>query len=85
MAKLTGLKVDDITNAKVDEFNSGVGLTQAVRGLAENISQFWGLDTNTNAPENVTKGIPEAIAKEILRAMQAQGSLPRAPFVCRVR
>ena len=73
VAKLTGLKVDDITNAKVDEFNSGVGLTQAVRGLAENISQFWGLDTNPNAPENVTKGIPEAIAKEILRAMQAQG------------
>ena len=73
VAKLTGLKVDNITNAKVDEFNSGVGLTQAVRGLAENISQFWGLDTNPNAPENVTKGIPEAIAKEILRAMQAQG------------
>ena len=73
VAKLTGLKVDVITNAKVDEFNSGVGLTQAVRGLAENISQFWGLDTNPNAPENVTKGIPEAIAKEILRAMQAQG------------
>ena len=73
VAKLTGLKVDAISNAKVDEFNSGIGLTQAVRGLAENITQFWGLNTDKNAPENLTKGIPEAIAKEILRVMEAQG------------
>lgn len=73
VAKLTGLKVDEISNAKVDEFNSGVGLQQAVRGLAENISEFWGLNADKNAPENLTKGIPEGIAKELLRAMQAQG------------
>lgn len=73
VAKLTGLKVDDISNAKVEEFNSGVGLQQAVRGLAENITQFWGLNTDPNAPENLTKGIPEGIAKELLRSMEAQG------------
>ena len=73
VAKLTGMDLSEISNNKVEEFNSGVGLTQAARGLAEDISRFWGLENNKNAPENLVRGIPEAIAKEILEAMELNG------------
>lgn len=73
VAKLTGLDISEIPNKKLEEFQAGVGLTQAVRGLSEAISQFWGLESNKDAPENLVRGIPEAIAKEILEAMEAKG------------
>lgn len=73
VAKLTGLDISEIPNKKLEEFQAGVGLTQAVRGLSETISQFWGLESNKDAPENLVRGIPEAIAKEILEAMEAKG------------
>lgn len=73
VARLTGMDIADIPNAKVEQFNAGVGLTQAARSLAENISKFWGLQGNKNAPENLVRGIPEAIAKEILEAMELNG------------
>ena len=73
LAKNLGVDISELTNEKVVEFNGGVGLTQAVRGLAENITKFWGLEANKDAPQNLVKGIPEAIAKEILGAMEAMG------------
>ena len=73
VAKLTGLDISEIPNKKLEEFQAGVGLTQAVRGLSETINQFWGLEANKDAPENLVRGIPEAIAKEILEAMEAKG------------
>lgn len=73
LAKSLGVDISALSNKKVEEFNGGVGLTQAARGLAAEIEQFWGLTANKDAPENYAKGIPEAIAKEILGAMEALG------------
>ena len=73
VANLTGLDISEISNKKVEEFNSGVGQTQVVRGLAQEISLFWGLEPNKNAPQNDVLGIPEAIAKEILNVMKERG------------
>lgn len=73
LSKSLGVDMSKLSNSKVEEFNAGVGLTQAVRSLAEEINRFWGMKTLRDAPENLAKGIPEAIAKEILGAMEAQG------------
>lgn len=73
VAKLTGMNVADIHGDLVDKFNDGVGLTAARRALAETISDFWGLDRNRDASESYTKGIPEAIAAEILKVFVANG------------
>ncbi len=73
LAKALGVDVDLITNKKLEEFNAGVSVTTVSRSLADNITKFWGMDANKNAPDNLVKGIPEAIAKEILGAMEAMG------------
>lgn len=73
LAKSLGVDISALSNSKVEEFNGGVGLTQAARGLASEIELFWGMTPNKDIAENYAKGIPEAVAKEILGAMEALG------------
>ncbi len=75
VAKLYGLDVADIDNKTLELFNEGLGLTQAARSLADEITRFWGLATVKDAPSNQARGIPEAIAKELLSSMESMGWL----------
>ena len=73
LAKNLGVDVADLSNAKVEELNGGVGLTEAVRGLAQTIREFWGLKPNRDADTSLVNGIPEAMAKEIIASMESMG------------
>lgn len=56
----------------VATFNSATLLTAAKRDLAAMISRFWGVQQNDNQPLGFTKGIPEAVAAELLHAMHEE-------------
>ena len=73
LAKNLGVDVADLSNAKVEELNGGVGLTEATRGLAQTIRDFWGLTPNRDADTSLVNGIPEAMAKEIIASMESMG------------
>lgn len=73
LAKNLGVDVSDLSNAKVLELNGGVGLTEATRGLAQTIREFWGLTPNRDADTSLVNGIPEAVAKEIIASMESMG------------
>lgn len=73
LAKNLGVDVADLSNAKVLELNGGVGLTEATRGLAQTIREFWGLTPNRDADTSLVNGIPEAVAKEIIASMESMG------------
>ncbi|MFP3457868.1 hypothetical protein R0J89_16630, partial [Psychrobacter sp. SIMBA_152] len=49
--------------------NSGVLRNNAISSLAQKEQNYWGLDTNRKAPDGYTKGIPQAMAAELLRTM----------------
>ena len=57
----------------LDEFKRGLSMEMAVRSLADNIKKFWGVQTNRDTNEDFTKGIPEAVAKEILMGLEHVG------------
>lgn len=73
IAKIVGVDVSQVTKEMMAEFNDGVGLTQARRTLADTIVQFWGLALNRDTSESYVKGIPEALASEILHVMEDRG------------
>jgi hypothetical protein len=53
----------------VTTMNETVSQVEATRQLAQKIQEFWGLKASRSEPDGITKGIPEAVAKEMIRAM----------------
>ncbi|MFP3645220.1 hypothetical protein [Paraburkholderia sp. SIMBA_054] len=68
--QIFGLNDDVEVNPTLVTFlNSGVLRIDAISSLAQKVQNYWGLDTNRNAPDGYTKGIPQAMAAELLRTM----------------
>jgi predicted NAD-dependent protein-ADP-ribosyltransferase YbiA (DUF1768 family) len=68
------MKIDEAEAIKyLDDFKHGMSRDLAVRTLADNIRKMWGLNTNRDTNEDFTKGIPEAVAKEMMMALQRMG------------
>jgi hypothetical protein len=59
----------------VEEFNRGMSMDIAKRSLADRIVQFWGVEPEKSARDGLTKGIPEAMAAEVLHGLEAAGLL----------
>lgn len=73
VAGILGINEDEVPSATINWFNQGentFGVMQgdAARELAAKIREYWGLQSNPNAERGFTQGIPEAMAKEVLRA-----------------
>lgn len=73
VADLLGIDVVAVTDEQLVRFNQGLALVDAKRSLADTIARFWGVEANRNAPIGYTKGIPEAMAAEVLKGMEAAG------------
>jgi len=72
--------LDDKGNLKTDILtilSDGVGAPQISRSLAQEIKKFWGLDSNSKTSAGYVEGIPEAVAKEIIRGLMSSGGLTR--------
>ncbi|QDH84159.1 hypothetical protein Axy13_050 [Achromobacter phage vB_AxyP_19-32_Axy13] len=72
---LTGLEEGEQPAGLVEALNNGLTLTEAANSLAQKIESYWGLDRNRNAPLGYTRGIPLAMASEMLRALVAHGGV----------
>ncbi|AYR04234.1 virion RNA polymerase [Escherichia phage OLB145] len=68
VAAITGIDQALLPEGLVEQFDTGMTLTEAVSSLAQKIESYWGLSRNPNAPLGYTKGIPTAMAAEILAA-----------------
>lgn len=71
---LTDIPLDDITDNLISILSDGITTTALSRSLAQEISNFWGLSRDSNAPVNYSEGILEGVAKEILVAMNSMGA-----------
>jgi hypothetical protein len=76
IAKALGIDEAEATKY-LAEFKRGLSTEMAVRSLAENIKKLWGLQTNRDTNEDFTKGVPEAVAKEMLMALEHVGLISR--------
>lgn len=63
---------DPNVSALTDELNQGMGLTELNRSMAAEIARYWNVSENSEADIAMVKGISEAVAGEVLRALREQ-------------
>ena len=75
VAAALGISTDDVSQALVDQFNSGDKLIKldVIGRMSAHITDFWGMKPNNDFSQTATVGIPQAVATEILRAMEKTG------------
>lgn len=72
---MTGLPDVMVSEALVQQLNEGLSTVEAKRALADKIVKYWGVQKDANGLLGYQEGIPEAMAAELLRAMEANGDL----------
>jgi hypothetical protein len=80
LADLFGVAVEGITDDMRVFVSLGNNVASTKLMLAAKIKQYWGLQSNSNIPDAYTEGIPEAVAGEILEAMEALGMILERKF-----
>jgi hypothetical protein len=71
IADYVGIPVERVTPDLMYQMNMGMSLVEAKQSLAQKIQTYWGVSSNRNTPEGYVRGIPESVAAEVLRAMEA--------------
>lgn len=71
LSEMLGLPEDQVAGlgGVTNWLNTTVGAADATRQLADKISSYWGVRGVSSADDALVKGIPEAVAKELIRAM----------------
>lgn len=80
VAKILRIPVTSVTDEQIAQFNQGLYFDGVVSDLANAITRYWGVQSNNSAPIGLTKGIPEGVAKELLRAMDEAGLIEIISF-----
>ena len=75
VAAITGMDQSLLPDGLVETFENGMTLVEATNSLAQKIESYWGLEHNPNAPLGYTKGIPAAMAAEMLAAFVESGDV----------
>lgn len=75
VAAITGMDQSLLPDGLVETFENGMTLVEATNSLAQKIESYWGLERNPNAPLGYTKGIPAAMAAEMLAAFVESGDV----------
>ena len=57
----------------IEQLTEGMSLVQAKRSLSQKIRNYWGLQASNTADLAYVEGIPDAMAAEMLRALDAAG------------
>ncbi len=79
-SKILGMPESEVRDEWVQKLQQGVGLEQLTQDLTQEITKFWGLSRSGQAPDGYTVGIPEAIAKEVVRALLKNGQMQTDSF-----
>ena len=75
VAAITGVEASLLPEGILAEFENAQTLVEATNSLAQKIESYWGLNRNPNAPLGYTKGIPVAMATEILSSLIEMGEV----------
>ena len=75
VAAITGVEASLLPEGILAEFENAQTLVEATNSLAQKIESYWGLNRNPNAPLGYTKGIPVAMATEILSSLIEMGAV----------
>ena len=75
VAAITGIEQALLPEGVVEMFENSQTLVEATNSLAQKIESYWGFNRNPNAPLGYTKGIPVAMATEILSALIEAGEV----------
>ncbi|UUB18144.1 DNA polymerase [Escherichia phage ST4] len=75
VAAITGVEASLLPESILAEFENAQTLVEATNSLAQKIESYWGLNRNPNAPLGYTKGIPMAMATEILSSLIEMGEV----------
>src|SRR5699024_5500577 len=75
VAAITGVEASLLPEGILADFENAQTLVEATNSLAQKIESYWGLDRNPNAPLGYTKGIPMAMATEILSSLIEMGEV----------
>ena len=75
VAAITGVEASLLPDGILAEFENAQTLVEATNSLAQKIESYWGLNRNSNAPLGYTKGIPMAMATEILSSLIEMGEV----------
>nr|DAH87426.1 MAG TPA: RNA polymerase [Caudoviricetes sp.] len=75
VAAITGVEASLLPDGILADFENAQTLVEATNSLAQKIESYWGLNRNPNAPLGYTKGIPMAMATEILSSLIEMGEV----------
>lgn len=75
VAAITGVEASLLPEGILADFENAQTLVEATNSLAQKIESYWGLNRNANAPLGYTKGIPMAMATEILSSLIEMGEV----------
>lgn len=75
VATITGVNASLLPEGILAEFENAQTLVEATNSLAQKIESYWGLNRNADAPLGYTKGIPMAMATEILSSLIEMGEV----------
>lgn len=75
VAAITGVEASLLPESILAEFENAQTLVEATSSLVQKIESYWGLNRNPNAPLGYTKGIPMAMATEILSSLIEMGAV----------
>jgi hypothetical protein len=80
LAAVLGVDENLIEQRTLDEWNRGIGLSEAKRSLAQQLKKFWDVQDNKDVSETYVQGVAEAMALELLVAMEQTGLLKNGEF-----
>ena len=75
VAAITGVNASLLPEGILAEFENAQTLVEATNSLAQKIESYWGFNRNADAPLGYTKGIPMAMATEILSSFIEMGEV----------
>lgn len=75
VAAITGVEESLLPEGVLADFENAQTLVEATNSLAQKIESYWGLNRNPDAPLGYTKGIPVAMATEILSSLIEMGEV----------
>ncbi|QDH83996.1 virion RNA polymerase [Achromobacter phage vB_AxyP_19-32_Axy11] len=75
VASILGIDENLVPDNLLTDFQNGMTAVEAVNALAQKVESYWGLQRNADAPIGYTKGIPAAVASELLAAFVKRGDV----------
>ena len=71
-AKMLGIPEEEVTDQQMELLSRGVTRLQAIDALAANIQRYWGVTKKADVVDGFTKGIPQAVAANLIDMMLNQ-------------